>query len=196
MRGNPLGEFWQFVKQASSLREYIAVGAVAGPLVDLLVGIGPPWPNRSFVAFVTVAAELVAYMFMYELWHGKGVSALRLRFRVASAVSAGLLLVYLGLFAYFVWPAPTHGKREVIGIQVLPAIQKGIEERRASTNPEFRGYDIVRAFHDNDNDPEKVWERSSVATMRLLVLVAWILLFLAVTFTFTTFLILQRKRSP
>ena len=183
----------EFVRQAGSFKEYLALAAIAAPLIDMLVCIGSPWPNRSFVAFVTVVAELIVYMFCYELWHRRTISFVQMRFRVSLLISVILFAAYIVLFANVVWPAPNHRNREVVGTTVRKAILDGIEERRKL--PEYANYSLQDAFRDNEYKPEKIWERQSLANMRVIVLAVWIGVFVAVTFGFTTFLILQRKRA-
>lgn len=182
---NPLKAFWDFVRQARSIRERVALAAIAAPIVDLLVCIGPPWPTREMCAIATVVAEFFVFMVCFELLHRKAKGRLQRWMLWGMAASVLFFAIYMYCFASLIHQAPDHFHRVVGGWSYTPeAIQH--KER----NPGITDSTLVA---DMGNDVEQVWTKGSLVLTRLIVLFNWLLLFTAVTFSFTVFLVLQRK---
>jgi hypothetical protein len=182
-----LAEFWKFVKDARGVFKWIAITAVSTPVVDLIVRVGAPWPDRWVVAFITTLVELIGYVFCFQVvmqWKKE-----RLEVWLTRSLVLCLILVcgYMALFSLYIVPAPNHWHRVVIGYKMTDQAQQ-----HQANNPGISNTTLLEHF---ENNVEEVWTLGSLTVTRLVVLSTWIGLFLLVTLSFTIFLILQRT-SP
>src|SRR4051812_5208894 len=63
------GSLSEFVKVLSSLKSvwsWIAKVAVFGPFADLLIGVGPKWPEHKAVPVITAIGIVVTLMLVFQ----------------------------------------------------------------------------------------------------------------------------------
>src|SRR5579863_3670779 len=187
----PLAEFWRFVRTTEELRDYRVKAAVAAPLVDLLVCLGPSWPNRIAMAVIAATAEISVLMFAFQKLQQKKVAD---RAFVTSVVLAFVLIFsYMYLFSAYVH-SPLGWRNRVIGAgdsAVKEEVLEGIQRLR-SEKPD---YGIDDALADRGNDPDKIWTNGPLTVIRLLFFANWILLFVCVGVSGGAFVILQKQRA-
>lgn len=154
---------------------------IVAPLADLLLQLGPPWPNHASVVAITVLFELVLYVFLYTIL----VQRRRLLRPLLIASTVGTLSVgalYIVLFANYVVPAPNYWHRVVVGSELLPEVA---QEYAGKSLPSAK--DLVANAGNNEDD---VWTSSSLTAARLVILAVWLALFAQVTLVLATFVLL------
>jgi hypothetical protein len=183
-----LSEFWSFAKDFKSVTAWIAKAAIAAPLADIVVNIGPPWPSRIAVAILLCIVEVIVLMYSFEFWR-KGSPRIR---DIRSAMRAGIVafgvgfIVYIYLFANFIVDAPDARHRVVIGCDMHPDVAE-----MANANPsQWTPKELILQFHDE----MAVWTPGSVNVMRTIVLVIWLLLWTALAVVISAFVALQWRR--
>lgn len=185
----PLADFWKFCRDFKSVTAWIAKAAVAAPLVDIVVNVGPPWPSRIAVSILVCVIEVVVLMYSFEFWRqGRArMRGIRAVLRGSTAVFSVVLILYLFLFATFVVDVPDGWNRVVIGYQMHP----DVAELVASNPSEWTPKELMLQFHDE----MAVWTPASVNVVRTAVLVAWLLLWSLLAVIIASFVSLQWRRQ-
>ncbi len=183
-----LGEFWQFTKDFKSVTAWIAKAAVAAPLVDIILNIGPPWPSRVAVAILTCVVEVLVLMYSFEFWRrgSPRISEIRnvMRFGIGSFVL--MFIVYIFFFASFIVEADDAWHRVVIGYQMHADVAEMVKDNPSKWTPK----ELIIQFQDE----MEVWTSSSVNVMRTIFVVAWLLLWASLAVVISAFVSLQWRR--
>lgn len=178
-----LDEFREVATDVRSISPWIIGGAVAVPLVDVVLQIGPPWPTG--IGLVTSALELIVIICAFHFWH-------RISYRRATRVmliTLACLIVFFGAYLYFsnayVFSSPSDGQRYVKGFvlreDIVPLIRKDYTAADALAGAQYR--------------PDEVWTSSSITLMQLNLLLLWAISFTALSLFIATFVIYQRRRA-
>jgi hypothetical protein len=180
---SPLSEFWRFAADFRSLTAWIATAVIAAPLADLALGIGPPWPSRTAdAAFLTIVVGFVV-MFAFEFWRKRSRRTGQRAFIVSLVIAALLFISYLCISAFFVADADDQGGKEIIGYTMHGDVQQMAEAEPSKWTPK----ELLLQFHD----PMEVWTRNSVITMRVVLLLLWLAMWIAIAVGMAAFVSLQ-----
>jgi hypothetical protein len=190
---NPLREFWAFVKDFNSAYAAIAKFAVAIPLIDLVLNLGPPWPERIANTTAVVLLQILVLMCSFVIWRqGTGklyhIKAWLLGSAIAFAVL--FLFLYIPLFANFIEDWPDRWNRVVCGYEYNPAIKKLVETDPVMWTPRT----LVQYFMDATHDETSIWTAGSVKTMRSVLLIVWLCVNSAYAIAVSAFVALQYRR--
>lgn len=191
---SPLAEFGRFVGDFHSVYALIAKAAVAGPLLDLVLNLGPPWPSRLTVSTAMVLLQFLALMVSFAVWRQGNISAELLKRRlVQGAVGAGaaFLLLYIPLFIAFIRDDPDPYARVVVGWKRLPEI---VRMEQADPRQNWSDERLLREFVDGQTGVTDVWEPWTVYVARYLLLLAWLVTMLAYAVTVSAFVAIQYRR--
>lgn len=166
-----------FSDYASRFKSFwgLAVGvALAGPLGLWALGFSPPWPDASFVS------EGVATLFcacMIVLAYIAPLPKKRRRFGSIASIVSGLLfcLVYLVALSQFVVPVSfpktieTEGETKTVIVETR--IVTGLVLR-----PDVVGEGLSREdlLAEHEQKAEKVWTKSSLTFVRILLIVLYV----------------------
>jgi hypothetical protein len=186
--GTALPEFWDFAKDFKSVSGWVAKAAVAAPLADIVLNIGPPWPSRPSVAILLCIVEVVVLMYSFEFWrHGSPrIQHIRSVMRAAIAAVAVAFVVYMPLFAFFIVDAEDAWHRVVIGYKM----HDDVAEMQKSDPGQWTPEELILQFHD----VMAVWTPWSVNVMRTIVLLVWLLVWAALSVVISAFVAIQWRR--
>jgi hypothetical protein len=179
-----LSEFKEVLSDFQQLGSLALKGAVAAPLADIWLKLGPPPPKA--IGALTALIEFVAIVWVFQFWSNAEERKLRLGMFIALSIFLTALvssLVLLGRFTV----SPGQGRDPVIEGYALRVDVKPIVTE--SYSPE-------QALRESEYDPDKVWTRTSIAVMRILITVTWMATFACFAVYLTVFIILQRRRRP
>jgi len=193
---SPLGEFWAFAKDFQSLSAWVAKAAVAAPILDLVLNLGPPWPERVSVTTAVVLLQLLVLMCSFTFWRQGRESKTRIKkwlLRCSIAFGVVFFLVYLPLFAFFVVDAPDRWNRSISGWVLQPPIKEFVaaEEKEGRV---WTAKKLIAYFVDATNDETAVWTATTVYTMRAVLLGIWGACFLLYAIAMSAFVALQYRR--
>lgn len=197
LASEPLDEFWRFVKDFHNVYARIAKMAIAVPLVDLVLNLGPPWPSRTSVATSIVLVQVLVLMCSFAIWRqGKGKLYHVKAWLVASASSFLILflLFYIPLFATFVVDAPDQWNRIIRGHTLQNSIQEFATQDEKATGTVWTARKLIAHWVDASTDETGIWTPGSVYTMRAVLLGVWLLVSLAYALAVSAFVALQYRR--
>ena len=178
-----LSEFKEVLSDFSQLHSYALKAAIAVPLADIWLRLGPP-PAKT-VGALTSLIEFIAVIWVFQFWSKAKDRALRTKMKIALGLFlVGIVSSLLLLQRFSVSPGP--GREKVIeGLTLRSDIRAIIDN---SYTPE-------QALQDSEYDPEKVWTNESIAILRTLITAVWIGTFACLSIYLTVFIILQRRFS-
>lgn len=177
-----LQEFRALLSDFKSLTSLTIGGAIAAPLVDLALKVGPPWPQG--VPFISSISELLALIYIFHFWFSKSRKKLKTRMVVFLILCCLSLLMYLVLYSSYTFVSPATSNRYVKGFVLRPEVQELI------TN-EFTEDD---ALVGAEYDPKEVWKPWSITAMRVAILSFWLMMFVSLSIFIGTFVMVQRSR--
>jgi hypothetical protein len=169
------------------LAQWPVVASGAAPFVAAFSGVSPPWPDG--VAAVTGVIELVVILLAFQgLQDRRRASAVVLW--VSAAVFLAGLLAYLWLFSEFTYVVPGEGRRYAKGLACTPEASAVFKARC----PDLGEAELSTASWD----AWRLWTRSSISQVRLLLLASWLVLFIALASLVSAFLTTQsrKRRRP
>ena len=161
----------RFSAYATDIRTVSGVlskGLFLSPLVaSLLLSIGPPWPSKSGVAALTSVEEVFVAILVFVAAEHLSDETFRRGLGKCASASAVFLLIYISLFAIFVRDMPDSGHQDVRGFGYSPAAQRTI-------GPTYTEDDALRGA---GYDPTVIWKPWTVYTVRISVVLTWLLFF-------------------
>ncbi|KYF81996.1 hypothetical protein BE11_21160 [Sorangium cellulosum] len=159
-----MGSLRELLVDVKTLSGWAAKGIIAAPLVDVLLGFGPPWPRQLPV--ITSCAELLTLLLVLSYLGGRSAKALTGSMSKFAAVTGFCFIAYAVLSSQLIFTAPT-GERFSSGLSLRPDIAPLIT---ASYTP-------TEALRDGGWDPEAVWTRGSITAARTAMILVWISMF-------------------
>ena len=184
-----LGPFLGYFADFKKLFGVILALAAAPFLLDLVFGIGPPWPHRRGVILLTSIGAWVMLLWSYSLWRLAPLKDLKSRLTPCAAVAVGSLMVYLLLHAFFVYDAPDSRNQEAAGFLLQPKIKEYLPNLTAKS---LTFMDLVAG---EGYDPNEIWVPWTVALVRYGLIISWLCLFGGLSLVASSFLLLQEKIS-
>ena len=179
-----LGEFREVVSDFRSVTSWTLNGTVVAPLADIALHLGAPWP--SGVPIITSIVELTTVVAAFHFWSRDTQVQLTRRIRIMLVLLCFSFFSYLYLFDTYTFVNPATSKRYAKGFVVRPEIQELIPQHFKTAEDALRGSEYVA---------EDIWERRSITNVRLLLLVDWLLMFVALSGFIGTFVMAQRRRA-
>jgi hypothetical protein len=178
-----LKEFKEVLLDFRQLASLALKGAVAAPLVDLWLRIGPV-PTKP-VAVLASLVEFLAVVWVFQFWQNAAERKLHMRMKGALVVfGLGMVLSLVLLWLFTV--SPGQGRDRVVeGFSVRSDVKQLISD----------SYPPEQALRESQYDPEKIWTKGSVVMMQTSIIVIWMITFASVATYLTIFIILQRRRS-
>jgi len=177
-----LQEFRDLLSDYKSVSSITIGGAVAAPLADIALRVGPPWPTG--VPFITATCELLALVYVFHFWFRKSRKRIRKRMIAFLALSAVALVSYLVLSSSYTFVSPATSNRYVKGFVLRSDVQSV----------------ITNAFTEDDAlagaeyDAKEVWKPWSITAMEIIILATWLLLFTSISIFIGAFVMVQRLR--
>jgi hypothetical protein len=179
-----LDEFRAALLDYRSISSWATGGSVAVPMVDYVLGLGPPWPWAAGVPVITSVAELLVLILVFHLWLRSGrekVSRRLIRLLVLLVIVFGF---YLFLNSSFTFSSPVDGQKYIKGFQVRPDVAPVLTA----------DYTAADALKEAEYRPEEVWTSLSISTMRLGLLFLWLLSFASLSATISSFVLYHRGK--
>ncbi len=185
----PLGEFFEFATDFSSVAAWIGKFAVIAPFADLALNIGPPWPSRAGICIILAIIEFIVLMWSFEFWRDARSkrAGVRRTMKVAVICLGILFVTYIILFGMFVFELPDSWHRDVGGFSYLPIIK----EMRDSDPTKYTDSELLELF---SRSPERVWTRSSIVIAKVALCVTWFLLWISLIAVIASFIALRWRR--
>ena len=184
MAKTALEDFWAFAADFRSMTAWVAKGAVAAPFIDIILGFGPPWPSRTGVPVLTCLVEILVLIYAFQFWKVMAKYQQEFRLRTSFVLIVVTFLLYIALFAFFVYEAPEAPYREVKGFLYQPYVHDIMNKDKTYTEQ--------KVLIDSGYDPIIIWKPWTVYLMRIVVLITWILFFTALSTSISSFVLLQQ----
>ena len=189
MARNGIEEFKEVMTDFRSVNSLVAKGAVAAPFADVIIrqfdtSISPPWP--SGVLIITSIAELLVLMLIFNFFFRRKANTLDRLMVVSLVVLCLTFFGYMLLFSHFTEPHPKSHKLLVIGYE--PVSQ---EMRQAFAE----GYTNDQALEENEYVPAKIWTERSITSVRIWILLAWLVAFSSLSSFMGLFVMAQRRKK-
>jgi hypothetical protein len=175
-----LSSFFNFVSDFKGVASLLAKAALIAPFASLLLNIGPPWPTRTAVPALTSLCELLVLMYAFQFYTPLAKKRISTRLRAYFLQLILSFAAYISLYSFFVFKA--YGDRDVKGFIVQPAIKAKLEP----------GLTLEALLEGAEWDPLRIWEAWTVYSMRISLLLMWILFFVSIAGCIATFVVLQR----
>lgn len=177
-------EFKEVLTDFQQLGSLALMGAVAAPLADIWLKLGPP--PAEVIGVLTALVEFVAVVYVFQFWSNTKERKLRVRMLIALGIFLVGLVSSFGLLQRFT-VSPGQGRDRVVeGYSLRSDVKPIVNE---SYTPE-------QALRESEYDPDKVWTKESIAVLRALITVTWMSTFAGFAVYLTVFIILQRLRHP
>jgi hypothetical protein len=182
MATNGLSEFKEVLTDFRQLGSLALKGAVAAPLADIWLKLGPP-PAKA-IGVLTALVEFVAVVCVFQFWSKTKERKLSVLMLIALGIFLVGLLSSLVLLQRFT-VSPGQGRDRVVeGYSLRPDMKLVVNEL----------YDPEQALRESEYDPDKVWTKESITVIRTLITVTWMATFACFAVYLTAFVILQRRR--
>ena len=183
-----LDEFKLVLSEYKNLAVWAAGASIVIPFVASFLSVIPPWPDGLDVltAVIQLGALIVAYQTFrnhaqligrsVKLWAIAGLSA---------------LLLYLAAFSMFTVYDPGTSHSYVIGFQCSPGTQQLSDLHKFAGTCPFLQYDDLRTVAYNASI---LWTKSSLTTVRIILIALWFSLFICLAFLIGRFLVFQMRK--
>jgi amino acid transporter len=178
-----ISAFQRLLKDVRTLSGWSAKGALAAPLADFVLGVGPPWPVA--VPVLTSCVEVIALIFVFTLLGAGGRAAFRRSLRVFAVVLVLSFAAYLTLLSLYVHHAP-NGERLVAGFIVRPDVVPMLAE----------DYTASDALREAGWVAERIWTPTSITLSRLSLLASWVMSFSAFVGLLGVFALQEWSKKP
>ncbi len=179
-----LKDFWQFVTEVQSFWKWVFLAATGSSLLDLILNLGPPWPGRAAIAFLTVLVEIFVYMLCYEIYKNKSKAILDSRLIRGAAGVAILFLIYLPMSSHFTLQL-SRNSTDAAGFIYTDRARQYLKE-----NPVISDREMVQ---EKENDVKAIFVSWTVDVTRTILLTLWESAYGCITLTFSVFVALRLK---
>jgi beta-lactamase regulating signal transducer with metallopeptidase domain len=183
MPNTALKEFKEVLLDFRQLASLALKGAVAAPLIDLWLRVGPI-PTKP-VAVLSSLVEFLAVVWVFQFC--RDTSERKLKIRMNAALGFFFVGMVLSLFLLWTFTVSPGQRRDrvVEGFSIRPDIKPLINT----------SYTAEQAIRESEYDAEKVWTKESIVAMQTAIIVIWIATFAFVAVYLTIFIILQRRHT-
>jgi hypothetical protein len=175
--------FKEFIADFRSVSGWAGKGAIAAPLADFVISIGPSWPRG--MPIITALAELVVLICVFEYWSQSAREKQRRRMKLLLGLLIAMTGGYLALTSQFTFEHPKTKDLVVHGWQLRP-------EARALLRPGDTPYSLLSGAEYNT---DRIWTHGSTTTMRLAVVSTWLLAFCSLAGLLAVFVVIQQDQT-
>jgi hypothetical protein len=182
MAQSGIAEFKEVLTDFRSLTSWSIGGAVAAPLADLALKLGPPWPPGAFL--ISSLAEILTLIYIFHFWFRANHKQLGKRMRASVITLLLSALTYLVLFDLFTFQSPSSNQRYTKGFVPKPD-KKMLLDAGRSEDEVLRG---------SEYNPNQVWKSWSITAVHLSLLGAWTVIFISLSIVVGSFVISQRRK--
>jgi len=188
---SPLAEFRDFINDFKSLPSWVVLCASSGPLIDLYVQFGSPWPSSPIVCIVSTIVELLVLILAYEVWRKSRTPFENIRLWMILGIIGFVisLVFYIILWSYFIVPNDDRFNRDVIGYEMHLNVRDMVAQNPSILTPE----QLLRKF---DRDVEAIWTSGSIKAVRVMVFLSWLAVWANISLALAAFVSLQYRRAP
>ena len=190
-----LSGFWQVVKAVGGFQKWVLLTAAGSSLIDLITNVGPPFPDRAAVCFMSALAEIIVYVLYYdspqtsdagearEIFDRADSRMKRVGYRIA--ISG---FIYILLYSALVLHLPDRNNTDArgwlspIGVEFMESKGYGSDLRSA-----------VEAC--KNKDPKVICIPWTVDISRIVLLVSWLALYCYIAALFSAFVSREVARS-
>jgi hypothetical protein len=173
--------FKAVVKDFRSVTGLVAKGAVAAPLADFVLKVGPPWPSASPI--ITALLELIVLIGAFEFWYASPRKRQRRRMILLFTTLVTFYLIYFFVSSQYTTKHPVSGNTLAHGYTIRSDV-------RAAMEP---GDDIYDLLSGSEFKPEEIWTTQSIAVVRIGLLTSWLGLFSSLAGFIAVFVMIQRR---
>lgn len=191
----PLKEFWTFLKDFNSIYAQIGKLAIAAPLIDLVINLGPPWPSRVGVGFALVGAQLLVVMCSFVFWKQGKTRSDTIRYcLLGSAVCVALVFAFGYLPTYAKHVVKVTSDYIVVGEELQPPMKEFVAAAAKQDHEVWGPRRLAMNFIDNETDEMDIWTEESVQAARINLLRWWLLTGAVYSVAVSAFISLQYRR--
>ncbi len=178
-----LNDFKKLLKEFRGLSIWAVGGGLVVPFAASMVDLSPPWP--SGVVAVTALIELVALVLVFQFFKtaSRRVTNRILILSLTMFVATGV--VYLAAISYYTYQVPTTKERFVKGYECTADARLVFENRC----PDL-GLDELQTA---EYEAERLWTRKSIAVTRTVLVLVWLMAFVALSVALGGFLNYQMR---
>jgi hypothetical protein len=179
-----LNEFREVLSDFRQLSALATKALVVVPFADLWLKLGPP-PSK-IVASITSLIGFLALVFVFQFWHDAKAN------RLGAIMKASLILFFIGIMISLALlerftVSPGHGQERVVeGLFIRSDVKPLIDSSFDNTKEALRA---------SEYDAERVWTKSSIVTLQVLITIVWVVTFGSLVVYLGVFIILQRRRA-
>lgn len=171
MRGKaPADRFLAFLTQYKRIVVAILALGASPPLLNVILGIGPPWPDATGVSYFTTLGIWLALPWTYVSTAGVGRDPLRVHVKRLGVTVAIALFAFVALSAALVYNAPDWRHQEAAGFLLRDEISDVLEQQQYVVTLE----DLVKGA---EYKPTRIWIPWTVSVSRVSLLATWLVLF-------------------
>jgi hypothetical protein len=179
-----LGNFFSFVSDFKNVAALLGKAAILAPFVGLLLNIGPPWPGGTGVPTLTALAEVLVLIYIFQFFTSLAKRRLEKRLRIFFLIVTLWFAVYITFYSLFVFDIPLTKSKDVSGFILKPEIQQLLRP----------GYDVDRLLEGAEWDASQIWVSWTIKTVRVVLLLSWLLFFVSIACCIAVFVVMQRKQ--
>jgi hypothetical protein len=178
-----LNEFKSVISDFKKLNSLALKGAIVAPLIDLWLQVGP-MPSKP-AAVLSSLVEFIVVIWVFQFLYQADERKLKLGMNAALILfSAAMFMSLILLWTFSI--APNQSRQRVVeGYSLREDVRPLIND----------SYTAEEALRESAYDASKVWTKSSIVIVTLLISVTWIAAFASFAFYLTVFIVLQRRRS-
>jgi hypothetical protein len=185
-----LDKFFRYITDFRSVAALAGKASLLAPFVPLLSNVGPPWPNRAGVIALTTLAQMLVVIYVFQFYASLPQQRLKRYLRLFFLLLIGCFVIYFSLYSLYVFESlpedPSSKSRDVKGFILKPDVQKILL-------PNHTEDELLKG---SEWDPFVIYEPWTIHTMRLSLLLAWILFFVCISGIIAVFVFLQQRSLP
>ena len=179
-----LQDFKKVLKEFKSLSVWGAGSSALLPFIASFLSVIPPWPSQLSV--ITAAVQLITLIVVYQGFSDDSRKISR-SIRPFAFVGLVVLLGYIALFSMFTIYVPQAHRAIVVGYECTTSAASIFRDRC----PFLTVDDLAGAAYDEF----LLWTKSSITVMRVVLVGAWLALFILFASILGQFLIIQMHSS-
>lgn len=178
--------FKTYITDIRSLSSLFGKGIFLVPIITgLIFNLGPPWPAKTGVTFLTTLAEILISMYVFQRAFKAKKDYLSKWLNITIALTVFSLLAYLLTFSFFVRDMPDSDNKDVRGIYYTPQARAVINEQ----------YTEEKALRGAGYEPTVIWVPWTVYLMRVVVIIFWLVFFCSLSSYIALFVLWQRNSN-
>jgi hypothetical protein len=178
-----LAGFRELLREFKGISVWMVGGGLVVPFAADRASLSPPWP--SGIVLLTAISELVVLMLVYQFLKSARRRTINVVLTVSAIVLATIVTGYVTMASLYIYQVPTTKERFVKGYLCTP---------EAATVFGAKCPDLGLSELSTANfEAEALWTRSSIAKVRIALVVNWISAFVALAVLMGSFIVYQAQ---